>query len=72
MLLKTGGLSFDTAADPCSHGEGNARFCALCVVGAVAIFWHAVFGIGGFMAGGHDPVLQREMFELVGLKQRIF
>ena len=41
------------------------------MIKAVAVFGHPVFGIGGFMAGRHDPVAQRQVFKLVGLQQGI-
>ena len=53
------------------HRQRNAGFGPLDVIGAVALLRHAVFRIGRLMRGRHDPVAQRQMLELVGLKQRI-
>ena len=53
------------------HGHGHAAPGAFHVIGAVAVPRQPVLGIGGFMRGGHDPVLQRQVLELIGLEQRI-
>ena len=53
------------------HHHRHARLGALKVVKSVTIFWHTVFTIGRFMAGGHDAVAQRQMFQLIGLQKRI-
>ena len=54
------------------HHHRHARLGALKVVKSVTIFWHTVFTIGRFMAGGHDAVAQRQVFQLIGLQKRIF
>ena len=53
------------------HRQCHTGLCAFGVIGPVAGFGHAVFGIGGFMTGGPDPVSQGQMLELEGLQQRI-
>lgn len=42
------------------------------MIGALAVLGHPVFRVCGLVTGGHDPVFQSEMFQLVGLKQRVF
>ena len=55
----------------CRHRQRDTGFRALDVIGAVARLRHAVFRVGRFMAGRHDPVFQRQMLQLIGLQQRI-
>ncbi len=56
---------------PRRHGHGDAGLGALDMIGAVAVLRHAVFRIGRLMRGRHDPVLQRQVLQLVGLQKRI-
>ena len=56
---------------PGGHRQRHTRLGAFHVIGAVAVLWHAIDRIGRFMAGGHDPVAQRQVFQLKGLQQRI-
>ena len=52
---------------PRRHGQRHARLGPFDVIGAVAVFGHAILGVGGFVAGGHDPVFQGQVFQLIGL-----
>jgi len=49
-----------------SHADAGAR--AFFMVGAIARFRHAVFRVGGFMAGGDDAIFQRQVFEQIRLQ----
>ena len=53
------------------HRHRDAGPGALDVVGAVALLRHPVLGIGRLVAGDHQPVLQRQVLEPVGLEERI-
>ena len=53
------------------HGQRDAGPGALHMVGAVALLGHAVLGVRRFVRGGHDAVLEPQVFELVGLQQRV-
>ena len=53
------------------HGQGNTGFGALHMVGAVAGFGQAVFGIGRLVRAGHDAVAQPQVLELKGLQQGV-
>ena len=63
---------FGHSSGPCRHGQGDTRLCALCVIGAVAVFGHTIFRIGRFVTCRHDPVFKGQVFKLVRLEQRIF
>ena len=51
------------------HGQCDAAPRLFGVVEAVALFGHAVVGIGRFMRGRHQPVAQRQAAKLKGLQQ---
>ena len=53
------------------HGQRHPGLGPFCVIGRVALFWHALFGIGWFMAGGHNPIAQGQVFQCVGLQKRV-
>ena len=53
----------------CRHGKGHACFRALCMIGGVAFFRHAILRIGWFVAGRHNAVSQCEVFELKRLQE---
>ena len=54
-----------------SHSQSHATARALCMIRAIAAFRHPVFGIGGFMAGCHDPVFQYQVLQLERLQKWI-
>jgi hypothetical protein len=56
---------------PGGHAQRHATPGAFHVIGAIAIFRQAILGIGGFMACGHDPVLQGQILERIRLEQRV-
>ncbi len=56
---------------PRRHRQRHARPRPLRVIGAVALLRHPVLRIGGLVAGDHQPVLQRQVLERVGLQERI-
>ena len=53
------------------HRQRHAALRLLGMVEPVALLRHAVLGIGRLVAGRHDAVLQRQMFQLVGLEKRV-
>ncbi len=53
------------------HGERNASLGLFGVVEAIALFGHAVLGIGRLVRGRHQPVAQRQAAQLKGLQQWI-
>ena len=59
------------ACRPGGHGQRQTGPRALDMIGAVAFLGHPVFRIGRFVACDHQPVLQRQMLELIGLEERI-
>ena len=71
MLLNTGGLSRETVAEPARHGQRDTGLGPLDVVGTVTRLGHSVLGVGRFMGTDHDAVFQPQVFELVGLEQRV-
>ena len=66
--LRAVGRHHGGAAD---HGEADATLGLFHVVEAVAVLRQAAFGVGRLVRGRDHPVLQRQMLELVRLKQRI-
>lgn len=56
---------------PGGHAHGNPGLGPRRVIGGITLLRHSVFGIGRFMAGGHDPVAQGQMLDLVGLQERV-
>ena len=66
--LRTVGRDHRRAAD---HGERDASLRLFGVVEAIALFGHAVLGIGRLVRRRHQPVAQREAAQLKRLQQRI-
>ena len=62
---------FRHGSRPSRHRQRDTCLCPLQMVQPVAILRHPVLGIGGFVAGGHDPVAQRQVPQLVGLEEGI-
>ena len=53
------------------HGQRHACLGPFQMVKPVAVLGHPVLGVGRFVACRHDPVLQRQMLQLIGLQQRV-
>ena len=59
------------ARRPRRHRQRHARPRPFHVIGAIAILGHPVLGIGRLVTRNHQPVLQRQVFELIGLEKRV-
>jgi hypothetical protein len=53
------------------HHHRHPGPCALQVIQPVPVLRHPVVAVGGFVAGRHDPVAQRQVLQLKRLKKRI-
>ena len=53
------------------HRHGDPALGLLQVIEPVAVARHAVLGIGRLVGGAHDPVLEDEMLQPIGLEQGI-
>jgi len=53
------------------HGQRHPGLCAFLVIQAVALFGHTLVGIGRFVRADHETIAQRQVLELVWLKQWI-
>ncbi len=53
------------------HRHGDPALGFLQVIEPVAVARHAVLGIGRLVGGAHDPVLEDEMLQPIGLQQGI-
>ncbi len=56
---------------PGRHGHRDPALGLLQMIEPISVLGHPVLGIGRLVRSRHDPVLQRQMLELIGLQQGI-